>query len=263
MKVIAVDDEQIALDNLEIVLKEFPEVTQITTFRTPDRALEWLERNQADAAFLDINMQKMDGLTLAKRLKELCPCCAVIFVTGYSEYAVKAFEIHADGYLMKPVRAERIRKELDYIRNLPADSGSQKTHIRIQCFGNFEVFSDGTPVKFERSRTKELLAYLVDRRGASANTGELCAVLWENMPDTLSRRSQLRTLISDLTHTLERAGGGNILIKRRNSFAIDIDRVDCDYYAFLRQDARAVNLYSGEYMSQYSWAEMTLGFLKK
>ena len=92
----------------------------------------------------------------------------------------------------------------------------------------------------------------------SVNTmGELSAVLWEEGPDTLSRQSNLRNLISDLRKTLCDVGAEGILLKTRNAIAIDADAVDCDYYDFLRHIPYAVNRYQGEYMSQYSWAELT------
>ena len=108
-----------------------------------------------------------------------------------------------------------------------------------------------------RLKAKELLAYLVDRKGAGVTMGELSAVLWEEGPDTLSRQSNLRNLISDLRKTLCDVGAEGILLKTRNTIAIDADAVDCDYYDFLRHIPYAVNRYQGEYMSQYSWAELT------
>lgn len=116
------------------------------------------------------------------------------------------------------------------------------------------------PVHFEFSRTKELFAYLIDRCGASVNTGELCCALWED--DDYSRKVQLRKYLADLSHTLERVGAADVFLKSRNSFAVDKDAVDCDYYNFQRGRTEAVNAYFGEYMTQYSWAEMTLGSLQ-
>lgn len=259
MHAIAVDDERFALDDLAAILDTFSEITQVTAFCAPEEALAWLDAHRADVAFLDISMRQMDGLTLAKRLKERCPGCAIVFVTGYSEYALQAFEMHASGYLLKPVQSERLRQELDYILNPPPKAC--RYPIRLQCFGSFEVFVRNEPMKFQYSKTKELLAYLVDRRGAAANTAELCAVLWEDRPDTLSLRNHLRNLFSDLARVLRAENAGDIIIKRRNSFSIAVDKVDCDYFDFLRRNTDAVNTYTGEYMAQYSWAEMTLGRL--
>ena len=72
-----------------------------------------------------------------------------------------------------------------------------------------------------------------------------------------STRQHLRNLIADLKNVLTDAGVGNTILKNRNSIAIDCVLVDCDYYDFLRHIPYAVNSYHGEYMMQYSWAEIT------
>lgn len=262
MQVIAVDDEEIALKNLELRLQECQEISQIMTFLKPADALAWLEKNLINVAFLDINMRRMNGLDLARAVKEKQPACAIIFVTGYSEYAVDAFKLKANGYLLKPVEVEDLRRELEHILDTNPPHRLAKKEIEIRCFGNFEAFANHQPIKFERNKTKELLAYLVDLKGSAATTGELCAVLWEDKEDTPALRTQLRILLSDLLRSLKKVDGENIINKRRNYFAIATEQVDCDYYNLLKQDVDAINAYRGQYMTQYSWAEMTLSNLE-
>ena len=91
--------------------------------------------------------------------------------------------------------------------------------------------------------------------------GELMAVIWDDGADTSSRQSNLRNLIADMKNVLSDAGVGNIILKNRNSIAIDCESVDCDYYDFLHHIPYAVNSYRGEYMMQYSWAEITTAAL--
>lgn len=112
-------------------------------------------------------------------------------------------------------------------------------------------------------RNQELLAYLVDRNGATCTNGEMLAVLWEDKPDTASLHSHLRNLIFDLSHTLEDAGVNGLLVRGRSTLALDTSKVDCDYYNFLRGDRSAFNSYRGEYMTQYSWAEVTRSALRQ
>lgn len=121
----------------------------------------------------------------------------------------------------------------------------------------------GRALAFKRSKSKELLAYLVDRNGATCTNGEMLAVLWEDKPDTASLRSHLRNLIFDLSHTLEDAGVTGLLIRGRSTLALDTSKVDCDYYNFLRGSRSATNSYRGEYMTQYSWAEVTRSALRQ
>lgn len=120
------------------------------------------------------------------------------------------------------------------------------------------MFCNGKPFAFKRIKTRELFAYLVDRVGAGVTSGELISVLWEDGLNTQSRQSNLRNLISDMKRTLDEAGADNIIIKNGRTIAID-----CDYYDFLRNVPYAVNSYHGEYMAQYSWAEITTASIIK
>ena len=155
----------------------------------------------------------------------------------------------------------QIEKELDHIEQGFMRHKSSK-RIRVQCFGNFEIFVDGLPLRFARSQTKELLALLVDRKGAAMNTEQICATLWEDDLDIARQKGKVRHLVSDLTHTLRDAKAENVFWKRWNSFAIVMDNFDCDYYDFLHGLPSGANAYAGKYMSQYSWAEMTLATLE-
>jgi len=262
MKILTADDEPFALGSIgRAVLQAVPEV-QLAAVSSPEEALAAITEKGflPDAAFLDIKMPGMTGLELAKRIREISPKTNIIFVTAYSDYALDAFGLHPSGYLMKPATADKVRAELENLRYpLPPAPGA----LRVQCFGKFEAFAAGKPLSFSYQKTKELLAYLVDRRGAACNTAELCAVLWEDKPDTAELHDYLRKLISDLRHTLNAAGAGEVFVKSRNSFAVVPGTFDCDYYRMLHSEIAAINTYTGEYMTQYSWADMTLGTLEK
>ncbi|MBQ0072509.1 MAG: hypothetical protein KBS81_11770, partial [Spirochaetales bacterium] len=182
----------------------------------------------------------------------------------------EAFKLHVSGYIVKPVTLDAVRKELDYIirekasiaraeqKAVPMNSGI----VRIQCFGNFEVFYNGTPVPFQLSRAKELFAYLVHRKGANVPVGELAAVLFEDRDDDESTQSQIRNLIASMRKTFTAVGAPDLFNKTRGYISVKTDLLNCDYYDFLSGDADAINSYSGEYMAQYSWAEFTIGYLE-
>lgn len=259
MKIIAVDDEKLALDVLVSTINEVVSDAEIFGFRQPLEAISFAENEKCDIAFLDIKMRGMTGLELAKRLKDINAKINIIFVTGYSEYSLDAFRLYASDYLLKPVDEEQVRKALENLRN-PVNT-PQKKKVKIKCFGNFEVFVNNEPLNFNRNKTKELFAYLVDRKGASCSMGEISAKLWEDKPDSVSQRSNLRNLIYDLKNTLANVGADEIIVKNRNTVRLKPELVDCDYYEFLKGNLSSVNTYQGEYMHQYSWAEMTTATL--
>lgn len=259
MRAIAVDDRKLPLEALIEAIQEAAPDIELTSFRNPLDALAWEGIRGIDVAFVDIDMPGMNGIEFAHKLKLINPKVNIIFATGYSEYAGDAMGLHASGYLMKPITPEKVRHELDDLRH-PVE-GTRSRRLFVRCFGNFEVFVDGKPLAFERSRTKELLAYLVDRRGAVVANNEIEAVLWEDAASERSVHSYMRTLTADLRRSLEREGLGDVLVKRRGAQGVDPNTFDCDFYDFLEGKPSAVNAYQGEYMSQYSWAEMTLAQL--
>jgi two-component system LytT family response regulator len=262
MNILTADDEQSALNILNRAVREAMPEAELRSFSTTSEALREIRENGflPDVAFLDIKMPGMSGIEMAKAVKDASPRTNIVFVTAFSDYALDAMSLHPSGYVMKPATVEKIRVEIENLRYPPAQRTEHR--VRAQCFGNFEVFANGKPLELYYSKSKELLAYLVDRRGAACNTEELCAVLWEDEPDSPVVRKRLRKLISDLAHSLEDAGAADVFLKRRNSFAVDVEKLDCDYYGMLNRDMAAINTYNGEYMTQYSWAEMTLGALE-
>ena len=275
MTVVAVDDEEISLMCLEAVLDSMDDVDKVLTFSNAEDTIDYFKTGKADAAFLDIQLYlsggTLNGLMLAAKIKELCPDCHVVFVTSCPEYAVDAFKLHVSGYIVKPVTREAARKELDYIimekraasnaRGF-VEEKEEEPKVRVQCFGNFEVFWKNKPIIFQLSKAKELFAYLVHRKGASVSMAELAAVLFEDKEDGLSVQSQIRNLVASMRKTFSSLGCPDLFNKSRGYISIKTDLIDCDYYSFMNGDSDAINEYSGEYMAQYSWAEFTVGYLE-
>ncbi|MGN1115109.1 MAG: response regulator [Candidatus Ornithomonoglobus sp.] len=259
MRVMLVDDEDMALKHLSSVVEQIVPNAYISRFDDCDNALAEARLNNYDVVFLDISMPEKNGLVLAKELKDIYKDTNIVFVTGYSEYALEALKLYCSGYVLKPVLKKDIEEALANLRT-PVKYDNNK--LIVQCFGNFEVFFNGEPINFIRSKAKEIFAYLIDRRGASVNTGELCAVLWGDTEDRESNRHYFRNLISYLKKTFKKCGAEDVFICKRNSFSVKVENVECDYYKYLEHDPAAVNSYRGEYMSQYSWAEMTLAALE-
>ncbi len=257
MKILAIDDEVLALADLCNCIEQAMPGSAVRRFHAGAEAIDSAVAEAFDVAFLDIELCDMSGIELAKRLKDICPGANIVFVTGYPSYAVDAFSLHASGYVLKPADPDAIKRELDNLRTPPP---AQPNHrLRVQCFGHFEVFVDGKPLVFTRKKTKELLAYLVARRGANCTNREIAAALWEDRPDSLTLQSNLRNLVSDLFAVLRSIGADDAVEKSWGSLAVCADKLSCDYFDFYRGDPAAVSGYHGEFMAQYSWAEFNIG----
>jgi two-component system LytT family response regulator len=105
IQAILVDDEKLAREGLKNLLKEFPEVQIIGEASNADEALELIDKLKPQLVFLDVQMPEKTGFDL---LEDLIETPAIIFTTAYDEYALKAFEVNALDYLLKPVIKERL-----------------------------------------------------------------------------------------------------------------------------------------------------------
>lgn len=257
MKVIAVDDEYLALESMMVLLEEVLPDAERKGFQNTREAFTYLKNNKVDIAFLDIDLGECSGIEIAAKCQSLCPEVNIIFVTGYSQYALEAIKLHASGYLLKPVQKKELIEEIQHLR-YPVGKISKK-RVRIQTFGNFEIFVDERPLNFPRTKCKECMAYLVDCKGASVTSRELASVLYEDEPYERATQNRIHQVIFAMMKVLKEEGIEDIIIKKHSELAIDTSKVDCDYYKLLQGESRQKSGFNGKYMSNYSWAEYTLG----
>ncbi|TMR92448.1 LytR/AlgR family response regulator transcription factor [Nonomuraea basaltis] len=135
LRVLAVDDELPALEDLSYLLRADPRIGEVVTARDGAAALRLLDRAIADgrpidAVFLDIRMRGLDGVVLGRLLSQFANPPRVVFVTAYEEHAVDAFEIKAEDYLLKPVRPERLAEAIRRVAvsaDVPVEAGETDT----------------------------------------------------------------------------------------------------------------------------------------
>lgn len=255
MRAIVVDDEIYMLETLLEAVSASNDIESVKAFSTCSKALVFVENNDIDVAFLDINMRGIGGLGLAEKIIKLQPQCKIIFCTGHEEYAVSAFQLHVSGYLMKPITSQAVQKEIDHIKGI---KNSEKL-LEIKCFGNFEVLYNGETLPFKRKKTKELLAVLVDRNGSGVTVKQICAILFSDDSDDIKNAAYIRQLILDLKNTLKLIDAEKVLHHDTPYYRIDTNFVNCDYFNYL---VNGKPKFFGEYMTQYSWAESTCALLQ-
>lgn len=259
MKAICVDDEKAALQQLVSLCREMLQLSSVEGFDDPKEALERVRERPVDLAILDIGMPDMDGITLARRIRALRPDAAILFVTGHPQYTVDAWSLHATGYVLKPLTRERLSDELNYAAEWRRRVAKEEQipHIAVQTFGNFDLVVDGKTVNFSRSKSKELFAYLIDKKGIRVSRSEAFGVLWPNGEYSRPKQKQLDVIIRSLRATLQENGISEILQLEQGMLRIVPQFVDCDAYRLLAGDEHYENEYRGEYMTPYAWAELT------
>lgn len=263
MRVICVDDEKEIAEETAALVGELPAVEEAMAFPCAEDALAWLEKNPADLALLDINMPGMNGLELAAAVRTRWPKTAILFLTGDPRYALEAFELRAAGYILKPATRERLEKEIEYACAPRHSSVPGDPLVTVRTFGCFDCFLDGRELSFPQAKCKELLAYLVDRRGGSVTRSEAFSILWDDRLYDRSMQKQLDGIIRSLRSALQGYGIASILEMRRGTMRICPERLQCDLYRFLDGDPDAQREYCGEYMTGYAWAQFTEGYMTR
>lgn len=259
MKIICVDDEKLILQFVVHLCEQLPKVSEVVSFSSSLEAVDYLKNNSADIALLDIEMPKMNGISLAVKIKELHPDISVIFLTGYSNYALDAFKLHASGYILKPIEKERLEEEINYA--LAAKEIIKYPHIFAKTFGEFEFLIDGKPMRFARSKAKELLAFLIDKQGSGVKRNVAFAALYEDALYDRKMQKSFNVIVHSLKTTLNENGIGDIFELNAGELRIKPDLFECDLYRLLAGDVQAINAYRGEYMTAYYWASLTEAFI--
>ncbi len=253
MNILAVDDDRTSLDNISGIIGKLEPEANCFAFDSSLSALAKAREEEIDVAFLDVNMPELSGIDLGNYLVELNPFINIIYLTEHKEFAFDAMQLHASGYLLKPGTDKGVKKEMGTLRY--PELRKKYKRVFAQTFGNFELFVDGEPVTFKYNRTKEIVAVLINNRGAQTTNGELIASLWEDDGDPDKKLSYLCNLRQDLQNTFKKLKLDGIILKQRGSMAIAKDKIECDLFEWLEKKKDSKYQYIGDYMNQYSWPE--------
>ena len=252
MRLLYVDDEKPALENFKFTVSGFEDVESVKLLTNGAEAIEFIKTNPVDIAFLDMEMPGIHGLDLASKLKEINKNIRIIYVTAYGQYALEAFGVGAIGYVMKPYTKQDIRNEIEKITTLT----QRPVHnIKFQTIPNFNLYINGRYIRLTRTKTTELLALLVDRGERGITSGEGISVLWPDRDNDSNTQALFRMTYKRLLDTMDAQGIAHIVSTKGNIRYMHTDMIDCDLYDILAGDKEAAKLYTGEYLSEYSWAE--------
>ncbi|KIL39998.1 hypothetical protein SD70_16610 [Gordoniibacillus kamchatkensis] len=276
MKAMLVDDEPLALEHLAGELERIGGVEIAGKFRNPKLALEHADKSRPEAVFLDIEMPEMSGIELAERILARHPDTMIVFVTVYDEYAVKAFELNAIDYILKPLHAERLARtvaRLSERAKLRTQSSPSGGSLLIRTLGSlqFEIAGkEPLSLRWKTYKAQELFAYLLQHRGKPVRKHVLLEQLW---PDTDWKKGmmQLYTAIYQMRKLLHDEQIDVRIVNVEDGYMLDINgnRVDAEEWEKQMQGApvpdpdnlefhvRLSCLYQGDYLAAYPylWAE--------
>lgn len=186
IQALLVDDEQLALMNLELMLKEMPMVNVIGAYTDPAKAVQASAQLNPDVIFLDIEMPGLNGMMAAELLQIQCPRTKIVFLTAYNNYAVGAFELNALDYLLKPVKLERLIKTIQRLEEQKVEESADKHENKtvIRSFQSLRFERCGQPllnIRWRTSKSQELFAYLLHNRNRFVGKNHLIEMLWPNI----------------------------------------------------------------------------------
>ena len=254
MNILVVLAKENERESVREMISAYRPEAELRLFDSGLTALADARKQEADIAVIDTELPELGGLDFGQYLQELYPDVNLIYLSSDKAAGYTALRQHASGILAKPVAEPELVRELEDLRH----PSVMKNHKRLfaQTFGNFELFVDGKPIAFKYNRTKELVAVLINNRGAQTSNGEIIASLWEDDGDPEKKASYLSNLRQDLQNTFTKLKLNGLILKQRGSLAIATDRIECDLYDWLEKKQESKSHYLGDYMNQYSWPEV-------
>lgn len=276
LRVILVDDEALALYHMEKLLEKIDGVVIVGKFENPYQGVEASLRERPDVIFLDIDMPELNGIEIAERIQSSYPEVMIVFVTAYDEYAVKAFEINAIDYVVKPVQRKRLAET---VRRLMKRVDSQTAHSdssgMICCFQTLQFKrsmwdSEFIDVHWRTSKARELFSFLIQHRHRPVRKDILLELLWPEF-DEKKGYAQLYAAIYQIRKTLDSINMNITISSLDHSYMLELNEVKLDVdewengmaeIAFgldenVSKYQNLMALYRGDYLSEegYLWAE--------
>jgi len=271
IRVMIVDDEEDALNLLEILLKQVGDVDIVGRYVNPVQAIAALREAPVDAIFLDNEMPLMNGMTAARRMREIQPDVPIVFTTAYAEYAVEAFEIQSTDYLLKPLAPNRLQHALSRIKPAASPAAS-RTEVHIRCMGGFSIplpDDASRQLPWKTNKEKELCAFLIHHAEKHVDTALIIESIWPEY-DLGKAKTYLYTCLSYLRKSfvehgipmrVEKSGFGFAI--RLNGATVDVTELESLLDGMLGAEQpdeelydRINALYQGAYMEgcDYHWS---------
>ncbi|MEC1752619.1 response regulator [Bacillus mojavensis] len=279
MNALIVDDEHLALLHFKNMLERTNAFQSITAFQDPIEALEHAAILAIDAVFLDIEMPGINGIELAEAIQAQNENVQVVFITAYNEFAIKAFELNAIDYLLKPVIYKRLETTVERIRTnnkLRAPAENTEAHYFIQCFGSLQFYQilnsvkTNIPVKWRTSKAREIYAFLLQNQGRVVSKDLLIDLFWPNY-DVSKASTQLYSTIYQIRKLIGQVPFGQSIEKTETGYILRFSGVKIDVVEWERslKEAPPLNTstlhqhmdmlmsYENHYFMEYGylWAE--------
>lgn len=259
MRAILVDDEPIMLKRFVRLSAAIPDINIVGQFETAAEALAFVRKNTVELAFLDVEMPIMNGIDLAKQLRELRHDILIVFVSAYNDYIWDSNQIGGDYYIMKPYSQETLELAMERIRLI---ARRQEKKLYVQTFGRFLVLQEGKPIPLT-GKAKEILALIITKRGKEVSNETIYSTIWEGREYSNANMGVYYNALRRLKTVLQKANCIELLVSTRRGQRVNTELFDCDYYAWQDKRKDSENSFRGDFLSEYTWAEEILAIIMR
>ncbi|CEI83158.1 DNA-binding response regulator [Oceanobacillus oncorhynchi subsp. incaldanensis] len=227
LQIAIIDDEPLALQYLDLLLRKIEGVHVSGKYMNPEDLIQHIQTEQIDAVFIDIHMPAMKGTDLAEQLLNINPSLHIGFVTAYDNYAIKAFELNAVDYILKPVKQERLAITVQRIierKMTDQDKAVENRTTVLRDLGALQIYQGNKriDIKWRTSKAKELFAYFIHHHEDTIRKSELIDLLWSNLPWEKAN-AQLYTTVYQIRKVMQQIDAPIKIISQKEFYQIDID----------------------------------------
>lgn len=278
MKAILIDDELSALIYLEKELHKIGSVNILGKYTNSSEAIVEVLHKKPNIVFLDIEMPGISGIEVADEIQSSLPNINIIFITAFDEYAVKAFELNAVDYILKPIKHNRLKKTIQRIsipdNKIPSLDVTTKTPMvcvfQSLAFALYNNVTETLDVRWRTSKVRGIFAFLLQHRGAFIRKDTLLDLFWPKL-EIEKGYTQLYSAIYQIRKTLSTYNMDIFITNLENGYKLNMNGVKLDveeWEAGIKElpivnretfpkHQHLLTLYRGDYLANedYLWAE--------
>lgn len=273
MRAVIIEDEQPSLVLMKRMLEKNGQLELVGAYTDPGQALSDILRLSPDVVFADVEMPTINGVELARKIRDRDESIQIVFVTAYEKYAIEAFRVNAVNYILKPISEEDLSVTVNRLmkgyRGRAAFS-SAENRKRIIALGDLTVYGEiaGAAVRWPTAKVCELFSCFVLGGRASLEKWQLCERLWPQSPPKKAEHS-LHSAVNMMKSSLREAGVANPLLCEKGRYRMDLSGFSCDAWELqtfidnnplingenIRRYEKALELYRGELFgaADYAW----------
>jgi len=248
-----------------MLLSFFPHVKIVGKFTSVNEIITEMECISFDAIFVNIEMGDMQDVLDVENFTMQFPAAEIIFATAYPQYALKAFEMNAVDYLLKPVKLERLQKSIQRLEQRLHLKNFVNKSLRVKVMGHFHLANTyHKEVKWRTRKVKELFLYLLQHRNNPCTRMKILEDLWEELPEEKAT-ALMHTTVYELRKCLKAIGVETPISFINEKYVLNVEvhsDLDVLLKAFSMSPVNAsmvelvLELYTGDYLEEesYGWA---------